>query len=184
MYLTRALAIAGILLTVAFLIFRRVGRDYRAHGSLTSLSSSSEFLIFFLHGCASYLCLDSNLANIDRGSWHFVLAIACILIGLVGVVVAISRLGMGVSVGSAVAELRQTGLYRYSKNPQLVAYLLVVGGYALLWPYWSGLVWVAIYGAIAYLMVRTEEEHLLRTYREEYERYCGRTPRFLGIPKR
>ena len=43
-----------------------------------------------------------------------------------------------------------------------------------LWPSWSGLVWVATCAAIAYLMVRTEEEH---------ERYCGRTPRFLGVRK-
>jgi protein-S-isoprenylcysteine O-methyltransferase Ste14 len=56
----------------------------------------------------------------------------------------------------------------------------VVIGYALLWPAWSGLVWVGLYLAIAHVMVRTEEEHLQRAYGEAYERYCAGTPRYLG----
>jgi hypothetical protein len=31
-------------------------------------------------------------------------------------------------------------LYRYSHNPQIVAYSLVVIGYALLWPAWRGII--------------------------------------------
>lgn len=106
------------------------------------------------------------------------------LVGVVLVVIAMGRLGIGVSVGQQVSGLRQSGLYRYSRNPQIVAYGLVVIGYALLWPAWSGLVWVGLYLAIAHLMVRTEEEHLRRVYGEAYERYCARTPRYLGLAGR
>jgi protein-S-isoprenylcysteine O-methyltransferase Ste14 len=46
------------------------------------------------------------------------------------------------------------------------------------------LVWLAIYGLIAHVMVLTEERHLRRTFGEDYEDYCQRTPRYVGMPRR
>jgi protein-S-isoprenylcysteine O-methyltransferase Ste14 len=172
-----------VLLATAFLIFRHVGSDYLTHGKLTPFSSFLETLIFFLHGAGSYFFLDSDLSHSDRSSPTFVLAVLCIAVGLPFVFIAMTRLGMGQSLGSQVRGLQSTGLYRYTRNPQIVAYGLVVIGYALLWPSWSGLVWVMIYMAIAHWMVRTEEEHLRRVYGEAYERYCARTPRYIGLPQ-
>jgi len=33
-------------------------------------------------------------------------------------------------------------------------------------------------------MVRGEEEHLEMIFGDEYRKYCGQTPRYLGLPKR
>jgi protein-S-isoprenylcysteine O-methyltransferase Ste14 len=173
--------VSALLLVAAVIIFGRVRRDYRASGKLTPLSTFLEVLIFFLHGSASYAFLDSNLSHINQASPLFFLSILCMLAGVVLVAIAMGRLGMGESVGQQVSGVQQSGLYRYSRNPQIVAYGLVLIGYALLWPSWSGLVWVGLYLAIGHLMVRTEEEHLRRTYGEAYERYCARTPRYLGL---
>jgi protein-S-isoprenylcysteine O-methyltransferase Ste14 len=182
MKLITVVVVSALLLAVAGLIFGRVRRDYRASGRLTPFSTFLEVLIFFLHGSASYVFLDSNLSHINRASPLFFLSLLCMLVGVVLVAIAMGHLGMGESVGQQVSGLLQAGLYRYSRNPQIVAYGLVVVGYALLWPSWSGLVWVGLYLAIAHVMVRTEEEHLGRTYGEAYERYCAETPRYLGWP--
>jgi len=172
------------LIASALLIFRRVRTDYLAYGKLTPFSSFLEVLIFFLHGSASYLFLDSNLSHVNKGSMLFLLSLVLILGGVLFVALAMSRLGLDESVGKQATGLQQSGLYRYSRNPQIVAYFFVVVGYALLWPSWSGIVWVAIYTFIAQVMVRTEEEHLGRVYGEDYRQYCQRIPRYIGVPKR
>lgn len=179
-----AALVSALLLVAAVFTFGRVRRDYQASGKLTPFSTFLEVLIFFLHGSASYAFLDSNLSHINTASPLFFLSILCMLVGVVLVAIAMGRLGMGESVGQQVSGLQQAGLYRYSRNPQIVAYCLVVIGYALLWPSWSGLVWVGLYLAIAHLMVRVEEEHLRQAYGAAYQRYCAETPRYLGLPGR
>jgi protein-S-isoprenylcysteine O-methyltransferase Ste14 len=175
-------AIASVLLlVVAVLIFRRVRNDYQTHGKLTPFAGFLEVLIFFLHGSSSYVFLDSTLAHINTRSPLFAVAVFCMFVGLGFTLTAMTRLGMRQSVGGEVTGLRESGFYRYTRNPQIVAYALVVIGYALLWPSWLGLLWVGVYAAIAHIMVRTEEEHLRKAYGEAYERYCARTPRYIGL---
>jgi protein-S-isoprenylcysteine O-methyltransferase Ste14 len=58
--------------------------------------------------------------------------------------------------------------------------LLVIGA-VVLWPSCYALGWVVLYGIVAHMMVLTEEDHLRDVFGEEYERYCGRVPRYLGI---
>jgi protein-S-isoprenylcysteine O-methyltransferase Ste14 len=171
-----------LILGAAYFIFARVAADYRAAGKLSPLSSFLEVLIFALHGSGSYAFLDSELSHVDQASPLFGLAVALIVIGLLATLAAMTKLGYRQSVGSRVSGLHSAGFYRFTRNPQLVAYGLLIIGYALLWPSWSGLLWVLIYAAIAHLMVRTEETHLERTYGEAYKEYCARTPRYLGLP--
>lgn len=175
--------IAGTLglLIAGLLVFRKVRYDYQQHGQLSRLSVALELFIFFLHGVSSYLFLDSRIAHIDITPPSFWVAVVLLVIGLVGVITAMSRLTWTKSVGRDVTSLRTTGLYQYTRNPQILAYGLVVLGYALLWPSWSGILWVVIYGAIGHLMVLTEEEHLKEVYGVAYEDYCGSVPRYLGL---
>lgn len=179
-----AALVAAALVGLGALVFWQVGRDYQRRGKLTPLSSTLEVVIFFLHGSASYVFLDSRLSAINTRSPVFALAVVCMAGGLALVAAAMGRLGMPKSLGRNVTGLRQTGLYRYTRNPQIVAYALVVIGYALLWPSWWGLAWVGVYLVIGHLMVRTEEAHLRRVYGDAYRRYCERTPRYLGLPNR
>ena len=178
------LVVTIIFIAVTLLIFRRVRSDYLIYGKLTPFSSFLEVLIFFLHGSASYFFLDSNLSHINRGSFLFPLSISFMIGGVLLVALAMSRLGLGESVGKQVTGLQQSGLYQYTRNPQIVSYFFVVAGYALLWPSWSGVVWVAIYMFIAHMMVRTEEEHLSRIYGDDYKQFCERTPKYIGIPRK
>jgi protein-S-isoprenylcysteine O-methyltransferase Ste14 len=88
--------------------------------------------------------------------------------------------GLRRAFGWQVEGLVRSGLYRVTRNPQLVGGVLMVIGPALLWPSWYALGWVLLYGVVGHLMVMTEEEHLHQVHGEEYERYCEQTPRYLG----
>ena len=68
-----------------------------------------------------------------------------------------------------------------TRNPQIVGSALIVIGYAMYWPSWHSLGWVILYAAICHMMVLTEEEHLRRTFAEEYVRYCECVPRYLRL---
>ena len=54
--------------------------------------------------------------------------------------------------------------------------------YVLLWPSWAGALWASLWLVITHLMVRGEEEHLERTFGDEYRDYCKRTHRYFGLP--
>jgi protein-S-isoprenylcysteine O-methyltransferase Ste14 len=174
---------AALLLIAAHLIFRRVGRDYERQGELTAFSSFLEVLIFALHGMASYLFLDSDLGQVRLGNPVTILAIVAMVVGLALLGVAMGGLGMKRSVGQEVTALKESGLYRWSRNPQIVTYGLFIIGYAMLWPSWSGAVWVIIYWLIGHKMVLTEEAHLKQVYGQAYASYYSRTPRYIGLPR-
>ena len=178
---------AFFLLVLAFVIFRIIVRqDYQRKGRLTWPSILLELLIFALHANFSYIFLPAAWPGMPALPGNPFLKTSGLLIlgsGLVGVAIGMAGLGFGRVFGQDVGEIKQTGLYGLTRNPQIVAYGLVVLGWAVLWPSWSGVGWVALYGAIAQLMVITEEEHLRAVGGEAYRRYCERVPRYLPLLK-
>ena len=178
-----ALALAIGLLLLAFYVFSRVRSDYLELGALSRPVAVLQTGYFFVYALSSYLFLDSILtAIVARGP---LLALAAILMGVGLAVVLLSMPFLGrKSFGREVGRLHVSGLYLYSRNPQLVGSFIFIIGYVLLWPSWTGLLWACVWLPIAYLMVRGEEEHLAMVFGEEYEAYRRRTPRYVGIPKR
>jgi len=179
-------AITAVLLLVAgYVVFRFfVHRDYRNRGRLSPLSSFLQLLLFFLHGMSAYVYMDVTFRRIRTDSPLFIPAMVCIVVGLVLMLIAMSRLGAGQVFGVKVTGLRQSGLYRYTRNPQIVFGLPIYIGFAMLWPAWTGLVWLGLLWVLLHMMVLTEEEHLRRAFGEEYDRYRAKTPRYLGFRKR
>jgi protein-S-isoprenylcysteine O-methyltransferase Ste14 len=174
-----ALLAAAGLLGVAVWVFRLVRRDYAVRGSLSRGVAWLQTGYFCLYALTSYIFLDARLSAISPRGIVFSLAVVLSLTGLVIVLLSMPFLGRR-SFGADVGELRTTGLYRYSRNPQLVGGFLLVVGYALLWPTWIGLLWAGLWIPIAHLMVAGEEEHLRTVFGAAYEAYCRRTPRYLG----
>jgi len=179
---TATMAMIAVLLPIlGALIFMRVGQDYKRYGKLTNRSSALEILIFVLHGTSSYAFLDSRLNTIDTGNPLFGLSLVLIIGGLAMLFSTMGRLGSARTLGQKSPGLHCAGVYKHSRNPQILFYGFVVIGYALLWPSWSGVVWLVIYAVIAEIMVRTEEAHLKKTYGNKYVEYCTRTPRYVDF---
>ena len=76
--------------------------------------------------------------------------------------------------------LSTAGPYRWSRNPQYVGWFLFLLGYALNdWSLWCLAALLA--SAISlHLLVLVEEEHLLRTFGEQYAEFCRSVPRYGG----
>lgn len=180
------LILSSLMVLFGYLVFRvAVRRDYEREGRLSAFSTVLEFLVFALHANLSYTFLPAQwpaLPSLPDKEFHSALGLGIIAIGLVITLWSMSSLGFRGALGQQTDSLYRSGFYQYSRNPQIVAYCLVVIGFALLWPSMYGLGWILIYGVIAHMMVRTEEEHLARKFGSEYESYRAEAPRYLPWP--
>ena len=180
----------ALLLLCGYLVFRvLVRRDYQRLGRLTPLVSTLELAVWLLVVVFPYLYnpvawwlvwfakTPQNLAVKLTGS-------LLVLIGMGLAVLAMTRLGMGTTMGQKVEGLHMSGLYRFSRNPQLLGGGLAVVGIALLWPSGYALGWIVLYGVLGHWMVISEEKHLLKIHGEAYAEYYKRVPRYLNLMKK
>ena len=137
---------------------------------------------FIIYALCSYVFLDSRLTAIASKGFLLGYAVLLMIGGLSVVLLSMPFLGRR-SFGAEIGQLHTKGIYRFSRNPQLVGSFFFIVGYVLLWPSWIGALWAALWLPISYLMVRAEEEHLTSVFGKEYEEYCRRTPRYIGVAK-
>ena len=178
-----SLLLLAVLLASAFFVFARVRSDYRSLGRLSRPIAILQVTYFCAYALSSYVFLDSGLSHINTGGLLFPFALVLMIWGSLLVVFSMPFLGRR-SFGREVGSLRMSGLYQYSRNPQLVGGFLFIVGYAMLWPSWQGALWAGLWLVIAHLMARGEEAHLESVFGDEYREYCLRTPRYLGLPKK
>jgi len=180
------LSLLSLVVLFGYLVFRvAVRRDYERKGRLSAFSTLLEGLIFFLHANLSYTFLPARwpaFPSLPDNEFHNAVGLGILAIGIVITLWSMISLGLCRALGQQTGSLYRSGFYQYSRNPQVIAYSLVVIGFALLWPSIYGLGWILVYGAIVHMMVRTEEEHLGRIFSSEYEDYCKEVPRYLPWP--
>ncbi len=173
------------LLTIlfAYYVFRvAVRKDYEKKGKLSNFATILEILIFALHANLSYTFLPApypEIPPLPDNQLQTILGIACLIIGIFLTLWAMSGLGFKKALGQDTKTFHRIGFYQYTRNPQIVFYGIVVLGMPILWPSLYALGWILLYMIIAHMMVITEEEHLLRIYKEDYEKYCQEIPRYL-----
>jgi protein-S-isoprenylcysteine O-methyltransferase Ste14 len=176
---------AILLLGLSFFVFRvLVRKDYQNKGRTTWITIILETLIFALHANFSYLfipavwphfpALPSNNLQLSIGS-------SLICIGIITTLIAMISLGFKRLFGQESDSIKQSGFYRFTRNPQLLTYGIAVIGFALLWPSWYSFSWIFLYGLIAHMMIITEEEYLHKMHGDAYEQYCKRVPRYIKI---
>lgn len=171
----------GGLLAGAFFVFARVRADYARLRKLSRVVAYLQTGYFCVYAISSYAFLDSNLLHVQVQGIPLLLAVLLMAAGVITVLASMPILGRR-SFGEQVGRLHIGGIYRFTRNPQLIGSFLFLAGYCLLWPNWLGVIWVLLWLPISALMVRAEEEHLRRIFGRDYEEYCRTTPRFLRIP--
>lgn len=189
MNLATYLLLAFLLLLFAYFVFRRiVQRDYLERGKLSPFASILQLLVFCGFFFFPYLFNPPEWIWFWRlsGSWTRYGQLIGFVIVCLGFLVAFGTMawfGVGKAFGLNVSELTKQGPYKISRNPQILGGYLLVIGTAIQWLSLYSLGWVLLYAIIGHWMILTEEEHLLRTFGEEYERYCLEVPRYLIGPK-
>ncbi len=171
---------AGLVLAVGYVVFRvLVRRDYLRRGRLSRFSPALELAAIGVWAYQGYLNIPADWPAIHVGLALRVPGWILFGGGVAVTLFLIVALGIRRSHGFQVDGLRQTGFYGHSRNPQVVAFVIAMIGYGLLWPTWQHGVSVVLVAALMHMMVRTEEEHLLDVFGEEYKQYCERVPRYL-----
>lgn len=176
---------AAIFLLLGFWVFRIVvRRDYRDISKLTPLAYLLEILVFATHANLSYLFLPAKWPGMPSLPDNFTLIIVALIFFCTGggiLLFAWFGLGSSTSLGQDKRELNTTGLYRYSRNPQLVGYGLLLSSLAVLYLSWGSVIWFLEYVIVAYFMIKSEEEFLQLRYGNAYEEYCRAVPRVFKI---
>lgn len=111
-------------------------------------------------------------------SVNSIISLAVMIGGIVITLTAIKQLGLEKTSG-VEGEFYDEGLYRYSRNPQVVGNLVTLLGVTSLLQNLPGSVLSILTGAWLMTMVFSEEKWLRQKYGEEYEKYRKMTPRFI-----
>ena len=123
-----------------------------------------------------------GIANWNSFGWpisvRWGIGLSLIILGNVVVSIGVRKIGFGATSGE-VAELKTDGLYRYSRNPQYVADMTILVGWAVL----SASGWailVAVFGVIVLAAAPFAEEPWLEdTYGKDYLAYKKRVRRYV-----
>lgn len=175
----------ALLLALGGVVGKRLTREYR---SRRDANIKTVAMVWALTGVHFGLVVVAAAWS----TWHFGLLAPLAAVG--GVVLV--GVGAAACLGAAYAfrslkrlnfmehtRLVTEGIYRWSRNPQLVGWTLVLVGLGLLRGsamvlFLAGLAWVGYR-----LHLPTEEEHLRRVFGDAYEAYQRRTHRYFGPPR-
>jgi protein-S-isoprenylcysteine O-methyltransferase Ste14 len=177
--------LSGIGTVATGLILTVIGLSIAGVSSFYPLGEKNwQFYVFWGTDMVHNLVL-LGVASLQFGAlglprWLSVLGGGLFVGGFVIVVVATADLGVDQTQGME-GELRTDGLYRYSRNPQYVGYMLSTVGFPLLVgaPFVVPLCGLLV---VRWLILPLAEEPWLRDqFGEEYAAYMNEVPRFVGL---
>jgi len=172
-------------LLLAYFTFRVIiKRDYKIRSNLSTTSYVMEIIVFAIHANMFYLFIESKWPYLPQLPENLIIRLISIFIFGVGITVLLISwfdLGTNQSLGIDKNKLKTDGLYKYSRNPQLVGYGLMLFSFAFLFFSWLIIIWIIIYLIASYFMIISEEEFLETKYQQEYKAYCEKVPRGIKI---
>ena len=173
-----------LLVALAVHVLRNADRDYEQSGRLSAKTSASAWALYLSH---AVLTISAALRPSKRPLPKrnlLLLGSTTAVSGLALLIASIKEFrSFGQISGSETGQLVKSGPYRYSRNPQIVGWLISLLGLAIADRSPKSLTLVSFFSIIHRLYFPTEERHLERTFGEEYRRYRSNVPRFLGLPK-
>jgi protein-S-isoprenylcysteine O-methyltransferase Ste14 len=177
-----AYTLSFVLAALGIFVIQRVfvRRDYLEHGRLRPATVVLQYVMVFIWVAFGWLNMPPRWPTITVGSFLQVVGWVLFPAGLLLFAAAFSNLGVGRSHGGHDGKIQQAGLYRITRNPQILGFGTFMVGFTVLWPTWRMVGVLILMGFLAHLMVLTEEEFLLMHGGEEYEAYRRRVPRYLG----
>lgn len=171
----------ALLLSFGFVLFRYfVPRDYLKQGKLSPLMTLLQALLFFVYGGFPTIYLEKGWPEVSVSPLFHVIGVGLVFSGLAFLLYGMLRLGITRSMGCGAPQLIRSGIYSFTRNPQAIACGAYVIGFFILWPSWYAAGWALLFWILIHTMILSEEQHLRRTYGQEYEKYCESVPRYLG----
>lgn len=166
-------------------MLHRTRRDYESRGQLSTEASVGAWILYTTHlftilaaalRPGQMLPIRKILAVVSGGSlalcgsWFFVAAVR-------------EFRSFGQMSGTETGNLVTSGPYRYSRNPQILGWGLALLGVSIAGRSPKALLLTTAFFLIHRLYFVSEEQHLERSFGEEYRAYRSKTPRFIGFPE-
>ncbi|MBT8070584.1 MAG: phosphatidylethanolamine N-methyltransferase family protein [Gammaproteobacteria bacterium] len=155
--------------------------EYRRLGKLSLLGLLLLCLMLFMPNLVFHYAVSFRMPDTMIGYTGAFISLAGLAMCLVAIVFfgSLSKV-LCINTG----KLTVSGLYRYSRNPQYVGWLIFLFGYALMdWSLWC-LAALAVVAVSLHFLVLIEEEHLQRVFGERYREFCRQVPRYAGLAQR
>jgi len=106
---------------------------------------------------------------------------ACLTIYLVGIIMFLSAI---ITVAKTpMGQIFSQGMYRFSRHPMYLSFLIIFVGVSV-----ASASWVFLLLSVGWMIflvhqITAEERGCIEIFRDEYQEYLNKTPRWLGIPK-
>jgi protein-S-isoprenylcysteine O-methyltransferase Ste14 len=119
--------------------------------------------------------------GLGYGHWsRFLIGGSAILIGVSIAAWGIKTLTAQQSLGMK-EKIVTDGPYQHTRNPQYVGFILLYAGIILIAYSFMALVTGALLILLFLILPFSEEPWLLQEYGRDYEEYCEKVPRFIGL---
>lgn len=164
------------------LLHRRLGMPVRGRNREAKLSVGF-FVLLIL--CSILLSLfEAPFGTVDLMARNTALVITLALLAVNLLIGVASLVGLGDSWRVGVLEDQKTdlverGIYRFSRNPYFLSYLIMFAAYTILLQSVILIILSLVGFAMIHLMVLKEEKHLTALHGEMYRQYKERVPRYL-----
>jgi len=174
----------GMFFAKNIVLRRRLGTSIRGRNREAQLSVGF-FVLLIL--CSILLALfQTPFGTVTLIAKEAALAIALVLLAANLLIGGASLLGLGDSWRVGVLEDQQTdlvdeGIYRFSRNPYFLSYLIMFAAYTVLLQSVVILVLSLVGFAMIHAMVLKEERHLAALHGERYRQYQKRVPRYILV---
>lgn len=183
--LIKCSAISILLIAMAFIVFRIIVKnDYAKYSGLSGFSYILEFIVFFLHANTIFFFSKLKWPNIPIDNQNPIIkaiSIFFIISGIAILGISVLKLGTKTSFGQDKNKLQSSGIYSYSRNPQLIGYGFMLAGYMVSYFSLYMVMWFLNYIIICAFMIKSEEEFLEHKYKDQYKKYCKSVTRFIKI---
>jgi len=165
----------ALVITPFALLFARL--EYRRRGNLSTIGLLLLLVMFLVPNLMLEYATEYEMPSTLLDYAGILIGTAGIGLCLLSIVVFRSPLKV-LCLDAGTLEI--SGPYRWSRNPQYVGWFIFLLGFALNdWSWWC-LVAMVIIASFIHLLILVEEEHLYRTFGEQYAEFCRTVPRYLG----
>jgi protein-S-isoprenylcysteine O-methyltransferase Ste14 len=178
------LAFLGAAVGIVVILRVPVRGDYLTYGRLRPGTVLLEYVMVLIWVAFGWANLPSGWPATLVGPFAKVLGWIGMVAGLLVLATAMLGLGIGRSHGIPKGGIQKHGLYRVTRNPQILGFWIFMLGFTILWPTWRTYGTLFLLAVLSHGMVLTEEEFLRQREAEDYEAFCREVPRYLGFPGR
>jgi len=174
----------GMFFAKNILLRHRLGIPVRGKNREAKLSIG--FMTLFIMFSFLLGLLDTPVGTVKMIAGNIRMAISIMLLVMNLLIAAASLIGLKDSWRIGILEEQQTdlvegGIYRFSRNPYFLSYLIMFAAYTILLQNVILLALSLVGFAVIHMMVLREENHLMAQHAEKYNHYRKRVARYFIV---